>query len=146
MIANIFNWTDDDIQINELRNYSKSIIKNDIDTMTNNRQFLSKVSTASTVMRHFVILIHEMQPYMEYGTPFIIHNKKSGITHKSFEEMARYWNRIKNRLDDTAFRTAFENNIYNYHIAKKETPNVPQKISKHKPRRPEQKPHVQTTH
>lgn len=122
-IARIFDWSDNDIQINELLNYSKSIIENDIANMINNRQFLNKASTATAVMRHFVILIHETQPYMEYGAPFVIHNKKSGVTHKSFEEMARYWNRIKNHIDDDdAFRIAFEQAIHNYHITRKEAP------------------------
>ena len=117
-IARIFDWSDNDIQMNELLNYSKSIIEND--TMTNNRRFLSNTSTASAIMRHFVILIHEAQPHIKYCTPFVIHNTKSGATHKSFEEMARYWSRIKKRLnDDNAFQIAFEKAIHNYHITER---------------------------
>lgn len=116
VIANIFNWTDNDIQLNELLTYSKNIIKSNNDAIVNSSRFLSHHSTASAVMRHFVILIHEAHPYLITNTPFVIANTKSQISHTNFEEMARYWARIKNHLDDTTFRTAFENSIYTYHI------------------------------
>lgn len=121
VIARIFDWTDEDIQINELLNYSKNIIENN--AMTNNRRFLSNTSTASSVMRQFVILIHDAQPHITYCTPFTIVNTKAGVTHESFEAMARYWNRIKKRLnDDNAFRIAFEQAINNYQISERKHP------------------------
>ena len=82
-------------------------------------------------MRHFIILIHDAQPHIKYCTPFIIVNTKSGITHNNFhcfthnnfEAMARYWNRIKKRLnDDNAFQTTFERTIDNYQIIERKHP------------------------
>lgn len=63
-IARIFDWSDNDIQINELLNYFKSIIENN--AMTNNRRFLSNTSTASAIMRPFC------HPYSRSPTPYKI--------------------------------------------------------------------------
>lgn len=123
VIAKIFNWTDDDIQINDLLFYCKNLREKNEDIANKSRLFLNKQPTAPTVMHHFVDLIENARPYMEYCTPYVIVNTKSGVTHESFEDMARYWSRIKKRLnDDNAFQIAFENNIYNYHISERKHP------------------------
>lgn len=117
VIANIFDWTDEDIQINDLLRYCKNLHEKNEDNANKSRLFLNKQPTPPAVMRHFVDLIEDSKPYMEYNTPFVIYNTKSGVTHDSFEAMTRYWNRIKKRLNnDNAFQTAFERTIDNYKI------------------------------
>lgn len=123
VIAKIFNWTDDDIQINDLLFYCKNLREKNEDITNKSRLFLNKQPTAPTVMRHFVDLIENARPYMGYCTPYVIVNTKSGVTHESFEDMARYWSRIKKRLnDDNAFQIAFEKAIHNYHITERKRP------------------------
>lgn len=123
VIAKIFNWTDDDIQINDLLFYCKNLREKNEDIANKSRLFLNKQPTAPAVIRHFVDLIENTRPYMEYGTPYVIVNTKSSVTHESFEDMARYWSRIKKRLnDDNAFRIAFEKAIPNYHITERKHP------------------------
>lgn len=108
-IANIFGWTADDIQLNELLDYYKNLIKEDSKAIADNRLFLRNYSTASTIMAYFVELLHEASSFLDTETPFIIVNTATNIAYKNFEDMAKHQNRIKNRLvDDRAFLINFE--------------------------------------
>lgn len=118
-IANIFGWTTDDIQLYELLDYYKNLLKNSPKDIANNRLFLNNYSTATTIMRYFVDLLHEATPLLDMNMPFIIANKGTHIAHKDFEDMANYWNRIKNRMtDDNAFLIKFETERYDYELFK----------------------------
>lgn len=118
-IANIFGWSADDIQLNEQLDYYKNLIKEDSKAIANNRLFLRNYSTAAEIMSYFVDLMHQADPLLDTNTPFIIVNTDKHIAHKDFKDMANYWNRVKNRLnDDTAFLVAFENTRYGYKLFK----------------------------
>ena len=76
-IANIFGWTADDIQLNELLDYYKNLIKEDSKAIADNHLFLRNYSTASTIMAYFVELLHEASTFLDTETPFIITNSRS---------------------------------------------------------------------
>lgn len=116
-IANIFGWTANDIQLNELLDYYKNLIKEDSKAIADNRLFLRNYSTTSEIMSYFVDLIHQADHFLDTNTPFIIINTEKHIAHKDFKDMANYWNRVKNRInDDTAFHVAFESTRYHYEL------------------------------
>ena len=115
--ANIFGWTANDIELNEQLDYYKNLIKDDGKAIANNLLLLRNCSTASEIMSYFVNLMHQADPLLDTNTPFIIVNTDKCIAHKDFKDMAKYWNRIKNRLnDDTAFLVAFESTRYDYKL------------------------------
>lgn len=116
-IANIFGWTTDNIELNKQLDYYKNLIKEDSKATTQSRLFLRNCSTASEIMSYFVDLMHQAEPLLDTNTPFIIVNTDKHIAHKNFKDMADYWNRIKNRInDDTAFLIAFESTRYHYKL------------------------------
>ena len=116
-IANIFGWTADNIELNELLDYYTNLLKEDNREIANSRLFLSNCSTNSATMRRFVDLMHEASPLLDTNKTFIIANTDTHIAHKDFKDMASYWNRIKNRLtDDNAFLIKFESDFYDYKL------------------------------
>ena len=118
-IANIFGWTADDIQLNELLDYYKNLLKDSPKDIANNRLFLNNYSTETTIMRYFVELLHEASSFLDAEIPFIIVNTATNIAYKNFEDMAKHQNRIKNRLvDDRAFLINFEATRYDYELFK----------------------------
>ena len=90
-IANIFGWTADDIQLNELLDYYKNLIKEDSKAIADNRLFLRNYSTASTIMTYFVELLHEASSFLDTETPFIIANTAQILLTK----ISKTWLNIK---------------------------------------------------
>lgn len=116
-IANIFGWTADNIELNEQLDYYKNLIKEDSKAITQSRLFLRNCSTASEILSYFVDLMHDADPLLDTNTPFIIVNTDKHIAHKDFKDMANYWNRVKNRLNnDNAFLIKFETEYYDYKL------------------------------
>ena len=77
-IANIFGWTPNDIQLNELLDYYKNLLKDNSKAIANNRLFLKNYSTASTIMTYFVELLHEASSFLDTETP-LSNTLKNGV-------------------------------------------------------------------
>lgn len=116
-IANIFGWTANDIQLDEQLDYYKNILKDDSKAIANSRLFLRSYGTASSIMSYFVDILHAASPYLDADKPFVIINTETHMAYKNFESFARYWNHVKNRLDDdNAFLITFESTRYDYQL------------------------------
>ena len=114
-IAEVFGWSSEDIKFEKLIHYYRSMIKEDQQNIDASRFYLSYFSTQTVVMRYFVDLLYEANDYENMNQKYIIVDIDGHIAHESILSLARYWARIKSRLDnDTVFMDAFKSKINKY--------------------------------
>lgn len=97
-IAAVFGWS-----TNQRIHYYKSLIKDD------------QQNIDAVVLRYFVDLYDKADEYDNMNQKYIIVDIDGHIAHESILSLARYWARIKSRLDnDTVFKDAFKSKINKY--------------------------------
>lgn len=114
-IAEVFGWSSEDIKFEKLIHYYRSMIKEDQQNIDASRFYLSYFSTQTVVMRYFVDLYDKADEYDNMNKQYIIVDIDGHIAHESILSLAKYWVRIKSRLDnDTVFMDAFKSKINKY--------------------------------
>lgn len=96
-IAAVFGWSTTLVQ------YYKSLIKDD------------RPNIDAVVLSYFVDLYDKADEYDNMNQQYIIVDIDGHIAHESILSLAKYWARIKSRLDnDTVFMDAFKSKINKY--------------------------------